>query len=298
MFTLKDGREFLYQWDIDRQVIVSDPSIVEVHFCNRTDECSLVVEVKEENGIRVANVPNILLQSSFDIRVFGYDGKATLHDKIFKVKPRTRPADYVYTETEVLSVQELAYKYVQEAITNNPELLDTVTIDVTGCGETLTKIELTDDILRFVESSRAGKDTLVILRYINTEFIATTHESVSGEQYHIVLRGTPAYISGEESGWDHRACVVQIIDYGDGEIRCSGKCTRISEFATEEYVDNAIANIDLPEGGDVDLSDYYTKDDVDVLIADTTEDLASKEYVTNAINTAFAGIATAEGGSY
>lgn len=106
MFRLADGREHFYQWDLDRQVIVDDPSIVEVHFCNRTDECSLVVDVVDG----LANVPNILLQNSFDIRVFGYDGKATLHDKKFKVTPRTKPADYTYKETEIKSYEYLEKK--------------------------------------------------------------------------------------------------------------------------------------------------------------------------------------------
>ena len=103
MFRIVDGREYFYQWDLDRQIAVEDNSIVEVHFCNRTDDCSLVVDVVDG----IANVPNILLQSSFDVRVFGYDGKATLHDEVFKVKPRTRPADYVYTETEIRNYEEL-----------------------------------------------------------------------------------------------------------------------------------------------------------------------------------------------
>ena len=66
IFKIADGRECFYQWDIDRQVIVDDPTIKEVHFCNRTDECSLVVPV--EDGI--ANVPNLILQSSYKVRVF------------------------------------------------------------------------------------------------------------------------------------------------------------------------------------------------------------------------------------
>ena len=110
MFTIRDGREHFYAWDLDRQVVVDDPSITEVHFCNRTEDVSLVVEVKEENGIRVANVPNILLQSSFDIHVFGYDGKATRHDAVFKVKAKTKPSDYVYTETEIKSYEYLENK--------------------------------------------------------------------------------------------------------------------------------------------------------------------------------------------
>ncbi len=106
MFRIADGREHFYQWDIDRQVVVDDPSIVEVHFCNRTEDVSLVVEVVDG----LANVPNILLQSNFDIRVFGYDGKATRHDAVFKVKAKTKPSDYVYTETEIKSYEYLENK--------------------------------------------------------------------------------------------------------------------------------------------------------------------------------------------
>ena len=106
MFRIADGRDFMYQWDLDRQVVVDDPSIVEVHFCNRTEDVSLVVEVVDG----LANVPNILLQSSFDMRVFGYDGKATRHDAVFKVKAKTKPSDYVYTETEIKSYEYLENK--------------------------------------------------------------------------------------------------------------------------------------------------------------------------------------------
>lgn len=106
MFRIADGREHFYQWDLDRQVVVDDPSIVEVHFCNRTEDVSLVVEVVDG----LANVPNILLQSNFDIRVFGYDGKATRHDAVFKVKAKTKPSDYVYTETEIKSYEYLENK--------------------------------------------------------------------------------------------------------------------------------------------------------------------------------------------
>ena len=106
MFRIADGREHFYQWDLDRQVIVDDPSIAEVHFCNRTEDVSLVVEVVDG----LANVPNILLQSSFDMRVFAYDGKATRYDAVFKVKAKTKPSDYVYTETEIKSYEYLENK--------------------------------------------------------------------------------------------------------------------------------------------------------------------------------------------
>lgn len=108
MFTLLDGRTHLYQWDIDRQVIVNDSTISEVHFSNETDVYSLVVEVVDG----IANIPNILLQDSFPIKVYAYcaDGYTKV-EKTFKVISRTKPSDYAYTETEIKS-----YEYLEEKL--------------------------------------------------------------------------------------------------------------------------------------------------------------------------------------
>ena len=107
MFTLQDGREHLYQWDLDRYIIVEDSTIGEVHFCNRTTDCSLVVEVKDG----LAAIPNIILQDARPIRAYAYvDDKYTLVEQQFTVKSRTRPADYIYTETEVKRWEDLAEK--------------------------------------------------------------------------------------------------------------------------------------------------------------------------------------------
>lgn len=52
-------------------------------------------------------------------------------------------------------------------------------------------------------------------------------------------------------------------------------------LATTEYVDNAIANV--PSGGNVDLSNYYTKEETNALIP-STEGFVTKEYVDNAVS--------------
>ena len=52
-------------------------------------------------------------------------------------------------------------------------------------------------------------------------------------------------------------------------------------YATTEYVDNAIANV--PSGGNVDLSNYYTKAETNALIP-STEGFATTQYVDNAIS--------------
>lgn len=130
MFELKDGRKKLYQWDIDRQIKINDPTINQLHFCNRSDDCSLVVDVIEIDGERLANVPNILLQQPWNIRVYGYDSKFTKYENIFKVCGRSKPSDYIYSETEVKTFEQLE-KRIDELIENGIEvdLSDYATLD-------------------------------------------------------------------------------------------------------------------------------------------------------------------------
>lgn len=205
MFKIADGREYFYQWDLDRQIIVEDPTITEVHFCNRTDDCSLVVEVedleifadfKPISVLRTANVPNVILQKSFDVRVFGYDGKATRYDEVFKVKARTKPTDYVYTETEIYTIEEHLARAIDEAKANG-------------------------------------------------EF--------NGEKGEKGDKGDP----GEPGP--------------QGPQGPKGDTPDLTGYATEKYVDDAIANIDIPEGGSTDLSNYYTKEETDELISDINQ---------------------------
>lgn len=139
MFYIEDGREHFYQWDTDRRIVVEDPTIKEVHFCNRTGDCSLVCEVyfhdNDFGGVYVANVPNILLQTDWKIRVYAYDGKHTRYDASYEVKSRTKPADYVYTETEVLNYNTLLERI--ETLEENGGVADLTEIEnkVTELGD-------------------------------------------------------------------------------------------------------------------------------------------------------------------
>ena len=110
MFRIYDGRDHFWQWDLNQKLIVEDPTINEVHFNNRADKDSLPVEVYEENGLRLANVPNILLQEDLKIKVYGYSVDHTKHEAWFYVTTKSKPADYVYTETEVINYNSLLDK--------------------------------------------------------------------------------------------------------------------------------------------------------------------------------------------
>lgn len=97
MFKILDGRDSFYQWDINQKLLIEDETIQEVHFCNKTDDEALVCEVYTENGKRVVNVPNILLQDNWDVCVYAFCGY-TKYSSRFKIKARSKPADYIYIQ--------------------------------------------------------------------------------------------------------------------------------------------------------------------------------------------------------
>ena len=107
MFRILDGRDKFYQWDSDRQIVIEDIDCTEVHYSNRTDKTALVCVVREEDGQKIADVPNILLQQDWDIIVYAFDKDYTRFSQTFEVVPRTKPDDYVYTETDVLNYNTL-----------------------------------------------------------------------------------------------------------------------------------------------------------------------------------------------
>lgn len=111
--SILDGRRNFWQWDTDQQLLVEDTACGMVHYCDGTEERALVAKIKTlEDGRRAADVPNILLQTYGILVAYLYQedehGASTRKDYQFRVLPRPKPEDYVYTETEVLNYQTLA----------------------------------------------------------------------------------------------------------------------------------------------------------------------------------------------
>lgn len=105
----------LYQWEIGRQVQVFPilgMKINRVEFSNFGDSEALCVEPKEENGMIIADIPNILLQSGRKVVAYSVnvsqDCCETVWECVFSVRPRPKPSDYVYTETEILEYRTLS----------------------------------------------------------------------------------------------------------------------------------------------------------------------------------------------
>lgn len=100
-----------YQWDTGRKLIVNDDECAQVHFGNENMECALACQIYVQDGIRMVNVPNILLQEAKPIKVYldliDNDGRLTAYSEVLPVVKRKKPEEYIYTETEVLNYNSL-----------------------------------------------------------------------------------------------------------------------------------------------------------------------------------------------
>jgi hypothetical protein len=242
VFTLYDNRTELYQWDLNRKVIVEDITITEVHFCNRTTDCSLVVRPYwlQPANLFVADIPNEILQHSFDIRVYAYCDEYTKVEEVLKVKPRTRPADYVYTETEVIQYSTLV------------DRMDALEKDLTNT--------VAEEVNRYVAENPPQADFSNYYNKTETENIV--NEAVGN----ISIPEVPTNVSAfaNDANYATEGYVTEAIDAIDlPEVDFTG-------YATEEYVNDAVANIKIP---DVDLTNYYTKPETDNLLSNIETDV-------------------------
>ena len=106
MLTLNDGRDELWQWDTGRTLSV-DADCSQVHFSNKVFGRSIDVDVTDG----VAIIPDILLQTDNDLNVWAFVGAAengyTKISKTFNVNRRNKPANYVFTQTDQMTLQTI-----------------------------------------------------------------------------------------------------------------------------------------------------------------------------------------------
>lgn len=171
MLELYSNRTHFYQWDLNQKVKVEDNTIKEIHFDNGTEN-ALVCAVYEYEGQRVADVPNILLQKYMPIKVYAFCGECVRYETIYDVEKRRKPADYVYTETEVKRYEDLESriknleqgggadvdltKYYTKEETDS--LLDSVEVDLSGY---YTKEETNNTIETALDTVRGGEYELI-----------------------------------------------------------------------------------------------------------------------------------------
>ena len=240
IFKIEDGREKFYQWDLNRRILVEDDSITQVHFANAATTTAYVVSV----SAGMANVPNIILQQNFDIKVYGYDKEFTKFEKTFEVEKRSKPQDYVYTETEILNYETLAneIKEVKENIPSTAGLATEEYVNEAVAGIEIPEVDLSGYALKSEIPSTAGL-------------------------------ATETYVNNKVQG-----------------------------LASTDYVDQAIAAVPQP-----DLGNYITKNELEdnaktfemlIMFKVSQKGYQTSEEVNTAISDALNAIGVAEGRTY
>lgn len=89
------GTEF-YQWDTGRSVMVANTGVSCVHFANTGDSKAVIMDIIDST----AKVPDYLLQTGKQLCVYAVNNGVTVEKKIFPVRKRERPENYVYEDDQ------------------------------------------------------------------------------------------------------------------------------------------------------------------------------------------------------
>lgn len=320
MFKIYDGRDNFYQWDLDRKLIVADAAIDEVHFCNRTDDCSLVCKTYTEGNLQLVNVPNILLQNNFRINVYAYDKNYTKHAEVFNVVARTKPDDYVYTEDEIKSweaLEERVNQIEEEGISDEAidkaitKYLDENSIETgataeeaaqiaanTAAIEELQKIEIPvvpTEISAFENDANYVTKGYVTSNYYTESEIDKKVEKIN-EDIAACEEAADKAVRNLRSSLESNYATKTYVDNAVKDVKVD-----TTGLATEQYVDDAIAAIEV--GGE-EIKEVYVgttePTDTNALIwinpeGEASENVATTDYVDAAIKSALEEV---ENGTY
>jgi len=159
IFKIYDGRTSFWQWDTKQKLIVLDDTITEVHFSNRDMSHSIPKQVYEKDGVRMCNVPDILLQLPRNLVAYAYANGATVKSVKFAVIKRPIPDGYVMDQTEEI-----------DEINQRLELLEAMLKDIEHGNQELKKFETTEEAKSWAQANKSAGAIIVI--HIDSKWIA------------------------------------------------------------------------------------------------------------------------------
>ena len=111
----------LNQWDTGRSVKVTEAS--HVHFSNQGDSKAVIMELADSQAL----IPNYLLQTGKQLCVYAVKDGVTIERKMFSVKKRERPENYVYDDDH--------RNYIYELITSAEEAVEGANLAIQNANE-------------------------------------------------------------------------------------------------------------------------------------------------------------------
>lgn len=110
----KNGKQYIYQYDTGREVIITPEegyTVDSIEYFNDTTDLAPIGIIREVDGVLLSDIPNSFLQSENTIQVYlvmhDKEERQTIEYKDITVIPRVKPADYVLEPDDVLTWHSL-----------------------------------------------------------------------------------------------------------------------------------------------------------------------------------------------
>lgn len=165
--TIADGRGALWQWDTGRRLRVGS-GVSQIHYQNRVLGCSVDVDVGADG---TAIIPDELLQDWHTLTAYAYvtddTGAYTMVQQDFAVHKRAKPAGYVYTPTEQLTLQTIQ-RQIGDLADLTTEAKDTLVAAIneaarTGGGAGSMDLRVADGYIQYSTDSGSTWQNLIAI---------------------------------------------------------------------------------------------------------------------------------------
>lgn len=173
--TIADGRGALWQWDTGRRLRVGS-GVDQIHYQNRVLGGSVDVDVEDDG---TAIIPDELLQDCHTLTAYAYvtddTGAYTMEQQDFIVHKRAKPAGYVYTPTEQMTLQTIQRQIgdLADLTTEAQDTLVAAINEAARSGGGGTKYQIGNGLKLDVKTNTLAVDTADAVERDNTKPITS-----------------------------------------------------------------------------------------------------------------------------
>lgn len=175
--SIADGRGALWQWDTGRRVKITDgDGVKQIHYQNKCFGRSVDVDVGADG---TAIIPDELLQDWHPLTAYAYvtddAGGYTKVQQDFVVHKRAKPAGYVYTPTEQMTLQ-MIQRQIGDLSGLTTEAKDTLVAainEVARSGGGGTKYQIGNGLILDAKTNTLAVDTADAVERDNTKPITS-----------------------------------------------------------------------------------------------------------------------------
>ena len=175
--TIADGRGSLWQWDTGRRVKITDgDGVKQIHYQNKCFGRSVDVDVGADG---TAIIPDELLQDWHPLTAYAYvtddAGGYTKVQQDFVVHKRAKPAGYVYTPTDQMTLQTIQRQIgdLADLTTEAQDTLVAAINEAARSGGGGTKYQIGNGLILDAKTNTLAVDTADAVERDNTKPITS-----------------------------------------------------------------------------------------------------------------------------